>query len=325
MEKDLVLVEDELATLSLATLIPPGPLDRNPAAVYLASLPSPESRRTLGATLEVIAGLLSGGKANAAQIPWGSVRYAHTAALRSALLQRYKPATTNKYLAVVRGVLRQSVRLGLMDLATYQSATDFKGVKGETLPSGRALAAGELRALVTVCHEDPGPGGVRDVAVLALLYGCGLRRAEAAGLQLEDVDLENGVVTVHGKGRKDRTTHAPPGARHALSRWVETRGPDPGPLLCPVDKAGRLTIRPITAQALYLALQKRAHEAGIPAFSPHDLRRTFVSDLLDAGADLAVVQKLAGHADPGTTARYDRRGEAAKAKAAGMLVFPDAR
>jgi site-specific recombinase XerD len=79
----------------------------------------------------------------------------------------------------------------------------------------------------------------------------------------------------------------------------------------------------MTAQALYLTLQKRAKEAGVAAFSPHDLRRTFVSDLLDAGADLATVQKLAGHADPGTTARYDRRGEAAKAKAAGLLVFPD--
>jgi site-specific recombinase XerD len=78
----------------------------------------------------------------------------------------------------------------------------------------------------------------------------------------------------------------------------------------------------MTAQAIYLALQKRAAEAGVATFSPHDLRRTFVSDLLDAGADLATVQKLAGHADPSTTARYDRRGEAAKAKAAGLLVFP---
>jgi len=323
MGNDLVVMEGDPEALSLAVLPPPKALDRNPAAVYLASLPSPESRRTLSATLEVMAGLLSGGKAPAARIPWGAVRYAHTAALRAALLQRYKPATTNKYLAVLRGVLRSAVRLNLMDLATYQAATDFKGVKGETLPRGRALAPGELRALVAACLEDPGPGGARDVAVLALLYGCGLRRAEAAALELGDVDLKGGVVAVHGKGRKDRTAHIPPGALHALARWTETRGPDPGPLLCPVDKAGRITIRGVTSQALYLALQKRAVEAGVAAFSPHDLRRTFVSDLLDAGADLATVQKLAGHADPSTTARYDRRGEAAKAKAAGLIVFPD--
>ena len=324
MQKDLVLLENDPEGLSLAVLPPPKALDRNPAAVYLASLPSPESRRTLGATLEGLAGLLSGGTASAARIPWGAVRYAHTAALRAALLQRYRPATVNKYLATLRGVLKSAVRLGLMDLAAYQAATDFKGVKGETLPRGRALAAGELRALVRACLDGPGPGGARDAAVLALLYGCGLRRAEAVSLALADVDLDGGVVTVHGKGRKDRTAHIPPGAQHALARWMETRGPDPGPLLCPVDKAGRLTIRLMTAQALYLTLQKRAAEAGVAAFSPHDLRRTFVSDLLDAGADLATVQKLAGHADPGTTARYDRRGEAAKAKAAGLLVFPDA-
>lgn len=322
MGNDLVVLDNDPELLSLAVLPPPKALDRNPAAVYLASLPSPESRRTLGATLEVLAGLLSGGTASAARIPWGAVRYAHTAALRAALLQRYRPATVNKYLATLRGVLKSAVRLGLMDLAAYQAATDFKGVKGETLPSGRALAAGELLALVRTCLEGPGPGGARDTAVLALLYGCGLRRAEAVGLALADVDLDGGVVTVHGKGRKERTAHIPPGAKHALARWMETRGPDPGPCLCPVDKVGRITIRPMTAQALYLALQKRAVEAGVAAFSPHDLRRTFVSDLLDAGADLATVQKLAGHADPGTTARYDRRGEAAKAKAAGLIVFP---
>lgn len=324
MGNDLVVLDNDPELLSLAVLPPPAALDRHPAAVYLASLPSPESRRTLGGTLEVLAGLLSGGKATAVQIPWGEVRYAHTAALRAALLQRYKPATANKYLAVLRGALKSAVRLGLMDLAVYQAATDFKRVKGETLPKGRALAPGEIRALVRACLDKRGPGGERDVAIMAVLYGCGLRRAEAVGLELSDVDLEAGVLTVHGKGRKERTAHIPPGANHALARWMETRGPDPGPLLCPVNKVGRIAIRPMTSGAVYLILQIRAAEAGVAAFSPHDLRRTFVSDLLDAGADLATVQKLAGHADPGTTARYDRRGEAAKAKAAGLLVFPDA-
>jgi site-specific recombinase XerD len=80
--------------------------------------------------------------------------------------------------------------------------------------------------------------------------------------------------------------------------------------------------RRMTDQAVYHILANRAKRAGVFHFSPHDMRRTFVSDLLDAGADIATVSKMAGHANVQTTARYDRRGEAAKQKAATLLTIP---
>ena len=95
-----------------------------------------------------------------------------------------------------------------------------------------------------------------------------------------------------------------------------------GPLLVPVNKGGRIGTRRITDQAVLVILDKRAAAAGVPAFSPHDLRRSFISDLLDRGADISTAQHLAGHANVQTTARYDRRGEAAKRKAAELLHVP---
>src|SRR2546422_2953990 len=299
------------------------PADGHPAAVYLAGL-APGSRRTMRQALDVIAGLLTGGRADAEVLDLSALLYQHTQAVRAALVERYRPATANKMLAALRGVLREAWRLGQVTGEDHSRAADLTAVRGSTVPRGRALAAGELRALFTVVAADPRPATrARDAALLAVLYGAGVRRAEAVALTVADYDAATGALTIrHGKGRSERIMYATNGAADALSAWLAVRGMEPGALFCPIDKAGRITLRPMTTQAVFDRLASLGARAGVQRFSPHDMRRSFISDLLDNGADLAVVQQLAGHSSPTTTARYDRRGEHAKRRAAGLLHVP---
>jgi len=298
------------------------PADRHAAKIYLAHL-AEGSRRTMRHALDTIAGLLTSGACDAASLPWPQLRYQHTTAVRSALADRYAPAMVNKMLAALRGVLKECWRLGQMAAEDYHRAVDLPAVRGKTLPRGRALSGGELRALFETCAEDDTPAGARDGAMLALLYGAGLRRSELAGLERSDYDRETGELRIRGKGRKERTAYATNGSQDALEAWLTFRGDQPGPLFCPINKGGRLSVgQGMTDQAVLYRVRKRAEQAGVPRFTPHDLRRSFISDLLDQGADIVTVQQMAGHASVSTTGAYDRRGEAAKRKAAELLYIP---
>jgi integrase len=298
-----------------------GPTDHDPLAVYLARLGA-GSRRTMAAALESVAELLTGGEVDAMGLPWWELRYQHTQAIRAALIDEgYAPATIRKTLSAVRGVLQEAWRLGLMPADDYHRAVDLPTVPGERLPAGRGLAAGELRALFAAC--DPTPSRALDAAVLALLYGAGLRRAEAVAADLTNYQPDDGALVVTApKGGRQRRVFLTGGARAAVDAWLTHRGTTPGPLLSPVRKDGVITVRRMSPDALYRRLQRLGATAGIARFTPHDLRRSFVSDLLDAGADLAAVQALAGHRRPETTSRYDRRPDTARRKIATLLHVP---
>ncbi len=180
-----------------------------------------------------------------------------------------------------------------------------------------------MTALVEACARDRTPAGARDAAMLACLYVGGLRRAELAALKVEHYTADPPTLTVKsGKGDKDRIVPLEPSAAVAVDAWLRVRGARPGRLFLPVNKGGRIRGAGITAGAVYNALARRAAEAKIAHASPHDLRRSFVSDLLEAQVDISTVQQLAGHANVTTTARYDRRGEASKRKAVEKLHFP---
>jgi len=145
---------------------------------------------------------------------------------------------------------------------------------------------------------------------MGVLYAAGLRRAEVVTLEVSDYDPETGALIVWGKGNKERIAYIDNGAADAVREWISVRGDVPGPLFCPVTQIGEVVGRGMTDQAVYAILQTRAAKANVRAFSPHDLRRSCVSDLLDAGVDISVVQRFVGHASVTTTARYDRQGGA---------------
>lgn len=308
-----VAAELELAPVAL-------PADQNPAAVYLARL-AEGSRRTMRGALEVLARLLTGGRLGHLEMPWATLRYQHAQAARTALAGKYSPAGANKHLAALRGVLTAAWKLGQMTGEEHARAVDLEPVRGSRLPAGRMLADKEVAALFRACEKGTAVGA-RDAVLLALLAGGGLRRAELVALDLGDFDATTGALRVRGKGNKERVAYAKNGSRRALDAWLAHRGGAPGPLLCPVAKGGKLQLRRMTDQAVYDRLAFLGERAGVHDFSPHDMRRSFISNLLDRGADLATVQSLAGHANPATTARYDRRGERAREAAAELLSVP---
>jgi len=307
------------AELELAGL----PVDQNPAAVYLTSLESAHSRRAMANALRRILALLPDvAGVDVLRFAWHRLTYAHVTAIRAALLaSACKPATVNQSLAALRRVLREAWRLGLLADADFHRAVDVRDVTNHQLPAGRVAGHGELVALFAACKADPSPAGARDAALLAVLFGAGLRRAEAVALDVADIEADGRLLVRCGKGRKPRELFLANGSFRAVQRWLEVRGVEAGPLFVRIGKGGRVTAERITTQAVRHILGERGKAAGV-VLRPHDARRTFVTCLLDAGADVLVVSRLAGHSNPATTSRYDRRGDEAKRRAVETLAIP---
>jgi site-specific recombinase XerD len=310
---------------STLVLAAPTPLTEHPAAVYLSSL-GVGSRPAMRYALSAIARLLTNGSCDAMTLNWAALRYKHTAAVRAVLMENYTPAYANKMLCALRRVLKEALRLELMTAQDFARAVDIPNIKVSKQLRGRALSPTEIAALMAVCFDDPTPTGYRDAALLTILRGAGLRRSEVVNLDVSDFDQSTSALKVRGgKGGKDRSVYLPDSGLDVLLDWLSIRGVAAGPLLCHVNKSGRVVLRRLTSQAVLFILQKRGQQVGVRDFSAHDFRRTFISELLDSGVDISTVQKLAGHASPELTARYDRRDEQTKKRAVQNLTIPGSR
>ena len=316
-----------VSTLPMATTgsspASPGspPDDSRPTAAYLAGL-APSGRATVLSRLSRVATLL--GASDGLQFPWAKLSGGQLLEVRSRMLEEgAKPATVNATLAAARGVAREAYKLGLMPAEDYLSLRQVKNVRAESLPSGRSLSQEEIGALMQACASDDTAAGRRDAASIALLYVGGLRRSELAGLDLSDYSGDTGELRVRsGSGCKERLVWLNSAAAGVLSEWLSWRGELPGPLFPAMRRGGRVSQRRLTPQMVRKLLRKRSLASGVGDVSPQDLRRTLISDLLAAGADLTTVQKLAGHANVQMTARYAQREEGAKQRALELIHLP---
>ncbi|GAA4802535.1 tyrosine recombinase XerC [Nocardioides caeni] len=175
-----------------------------------------------------------------------------------------------------------------------------------TLPDVlRVDEARELIAASAARADDGTPVGVRDVALLELLYATGMRVGELCGLDVDDLDRDRDVVRVFGKGRKERTVPFGRPAARAVDRWL-TDGrpglarPGSGPALFLGARGARIDQRAVRT----VVHRRLAEVPGAPDLGPHGLRHTAATHLLEGGADLRSVQELLGHASLATTQRY---------------------
>jgi integrase/recombinase XerD len=209
----------------------------------------------------------------------------------------------------VRGFHRFLLREGL-------TVTDpATGVRPPSPPKRlpKAITVEEVEALLEAAGADQTPRALRDRALLELLYGCGARISEAVGLDVDELDLDSGTVKLRGKGRKERIVPLGSYAREAVDTYLVrarpvfsqgSSGRSASPALFLNARGGRLS-----RQSAWTVLRAAAGRAGLRddvrrEISPHTLRHSFATHLLDGGADVRVVQELLGHASVTTTQVY---------------------
>lgn len=302
----------------------------SPYLMYLRSLPSPRSQATMASACRTLLAQLSPDvPLDPMTWPWHALTAKETSAIRASMMRKFSPASVNKNLSALRGVVTCAWQLGLMTAEERDRAVHprvLKAVPNNRLPAGREVTAGELRTVDELAAADPRRlTGARDAAILAVLHGAGLRRAEASGLDLGDYDPATGRLTIlAGKGGKQRVCFVAGGAKAAVDDWLSARATiEPAlttaALFVQVIKSGRPIDRRLSGAAILTILRRRADQAGLSRFGAHDLRRTFAGDHFSGGTDVAILQRLMGHSSIVTTGRYDRRPLERAGAAAGNI------
>ena len=293
----------------------------NPATLYLASLRGSEaSRTTVKSVMKQIAMLCD---RNPETFPWHRLDRATVLALLEKLKQKgLADNTRNLYLSIIKGIAREAMLHQQMSDHQFSLIEQIRAIKLQRLAVGRALHVDEIAQLLDHCLYDEGTAGVRDAALLGILFGCGPRRAEVVTIDISKLNFADRSIKVIGKGNKERELEMPPRTIDLVKTWLEESGLQFGPLFRPVNRWNQLAVdRRLTARGVYDIVTRRIREVGLEKASPHDLRRSFLTYLLDNGEDLATAADMAGHSSADTTRRYLRHQKKRNRAAADKIAF----
>lgn len=238
----------------------------------------------------------------------------HTA-LNKALVQRYaaellaaglSPATINQKLSAIRKLAMEAADNGAIDSQIGNGIRGVKGIRQDGRRTGNWLTKQEARQML----EAPDISrlkGLRDRAILAVLVGCGLRRAEAADLRFDHIQQRDGrwvLVDLIGKRNKIRSVPMPSWSKVGIDAYAGPAALSEGYVFRPINKGGRIAGERMTAQAIYNVVLEYAEGIDRARVAPHDLRRTFAKLAHKGGSALDQIQLSLGHGSIQTTERY---------------------
>lgn len=331
---------------------------KNAAEEYLKTLGSKMSVSAVSSKLNLFARHFH--YRDLSSCDWHMMRYEHVVDFINHLKQKKKDChrqkndglqaqSINTYLCALKGVTQTAWNLGQMSDHDLMRIKAIKSLRVFRQPAGRSLSRCESRELLDACQGTTGDL-LRDYAVLALLLGCGLRRAEVANIELQNVSLDEKKIRLIGKGNKERFVFMPGEVCDAVYSWMQVRQSvinewnrknrykrgnagdgSTGFLFGRWTRGGHYLVvsRPMNPRSIWCIVNKyklaaiagAEHTSSLADITTHDLRRTFATRLLDRGVDLVVVKNLMGHANIATTSLYDRRGEEAMRKATERVVL----
>ena len=220
--------------------------------------------------------------------------------------RRLAANTINQQLAAVRRLAHEAADSGLLSPELAAGISRVKGVKQLGFRSGNWLSVEQSSEVLRHACGDS-MRAKRDYAMLAMLFGCGFRRSELVGLELDEIQIRQGhwaVVDLIGKGGHIRTVPIPTWVKAALDQWTRAAGVTEGKVFRAVARLGKVWGSGISQNVVWYVVKGCCERAGLEHIAPHDLRRTCAKLCHSSGGELEQIQFLLGHASVQTTERY---------------------